>query len=239
MISTVGKAYEHKGGIVIQTTRPPADNLSDLVTVLWQDARQISPEQRRKAWALIGEIAAWAGYLTAADKDMVNSNMKINFLVQRAQQLTTAAIEQIGASQFSLSDVDMTTARLYITFLIDFCIENGVPSKQPLWELADDIEAYVYHCSVNQVCAVCRRKAGIHHVNAVGMGRNRDAINHLGMLHLPLCWGVGGHHQELHQIGDKAFLDKYHLTPIPIDERIAKIYKLHGGKTNEAERAAE
>lgn len=227
MISTVGKAYEHKGGVVIQTTRPPADNLSDQVTVIWQDRRTISPEQRSKAWALIGEIAAWAGYLTAADKDMVNSNMKINFLVQRAQQLTTAAIEQIGASQFSLSDVDMTTARLYITFLIDFCIENGVPSKQPLWELADDIEAYVYHCSVNQVCAVCRRKAGIHHVNAVGMGRNRDTINHLGMLHLPLCWGVGGHHQEIEQIGDQRFMDKYHLVAIPIDERIAKIHKLH------------
>ena len=227
MISTTGKAYDHRGGVVIQTTRPPAENLSDKVTVIWQDRRTISPEQRRKAWALIGEISAWAGYLTAADKDMVNANMKINFLVQRAQQLTTAAIEQIGASQFSLSDVDMTTARLYITFLIDFCIENGVPSKQPLWKLADDIEAYVYHCSVNQVCAVCRRKAGIHHVNAVGMGRNRDTINHLGMLHLPLCWGVGGHHQEIEQIGDQRFMEKYHLVAIPIDERIAKIHKLH------------
>lgn len=227
MISTVGKAYEHKGGMVIQTTRPPADNLSDQVTVIWQDRRTISPEQRRKAWALIGEITAWAGYLTAADKDMVNANMKIRFLVQCARQLTTAAIEQIGESQFSLSDVDMTTARLYITFLIDFCIENGVPSKQPLWELADDIEAYVYHCSINQVCAVCRRKAGIHHVNAVGMGRNRDTINHLGMLHLPLCWGVGGHHQEIEQIGDQRFMEKYHLVAIPIDERIAKIHKLH------------
>lgn len=226
MISTIGKAYDHKGGVVIQTTRPPAENLSDQVTVIWQDRRNISPEQRRKAWALIGEIAAWAGYMTAADKDMVNANMKINFLVQRAQQLTTAAIEQIGKSQFSLSDVDMTTARMYITFLIDFCIENGVPSNQPLWELADDIEQYVYHCSVNQVCAVCRRKAGIHHVNAVGMGRNRDTINHIGMLHLPLCWGVDGHHQEAHRIGDPAFLEKYHLVAIPIDERIAKIHKL-------------
>lgn len=102
MISTVGKAYDYKGGVAIQTTRPPAENLSDEVTVLWQDRRQISPEQRRKAWALIG------------------------------------------------------------------------------------------------------------------------------MLHLPLCWGVGGHHQELHQMGDRAFLGKYHLIPIPIDERIAKIHKLKG-----------
>lgn len=226
MMSTQGTAYEYKGGVVVKTTRPTEGNLSDQVTVIWQDSRTISPEQRRKAWALIGEIAAWAGYMTAADKDAINTNMKINFLVQRAEQLTTAAIEKIGASRFSLSDVDMTTARLYITFLIDFCIENGVPTKEPLWELADDIEAYVYHCSVNKVCAVCRKHAGIHHVDTVGMGRNRDAINHLGMLHLPLCWGVGGHHQEVEQIGNERFLQKYHLVPIPIDERIAKVHKL-------------
>ena len=228
MIATIGKAYDYKGGVAIKSVRPPADNLSDEVTIIWQDARLISPEQRRKAWALIGEIAAWAGYMTAADKDMVNTNMKIDFLVQRAQRLTTAAIEQIGASQFSLSDVDMTTARLYITFLIDFCIENGVPSKQPLWELADDIEAYVYHCATHQACAVCRKHAGLHHVDAVGLGRDRDEIVHVGMRAIPLCWGVGGHHQEAHQLGNERFFEKYHLEPITIDEKIAKIYKLKG-----------
>ena len=228
MISTVGKAYDHRGGIVVKTSRPPAEHLSDQVTVLWQDARTISPEQRRKAWALIGEIAAFGGYVGAGDREQLNQDMKRKFLIERVDDLTAEAIRR-----FSLSDVDMTTARLYITFLIDFCIEHGVPSHQPLWELADDIEAYVYQCSVNGVCAVCRRHAGIHHVETVGMGRDREEISHIGMLHLPLCWGVGGHHQELHQIGDQAFCDKYHLIPIPIDERIAKIHKLHGGKDNE------
>lgn len=228
MIATIGKAYDHKGGVAVKTTRPPAEHLSDHVTVLWQDARQISPEQRRKAWALIGEIAAFGGYIGAGDKEQINADMKRKFLIERVDDLTAEAIHR-----FSLSDVDMTTARLYITFLIDFCIEHGVPSHQPLWELADDIEAYVYQCSVNGVCAVCRRHAGIHHVDTVGMGRNREEICHVGMLHLPLCWGVGGHHQELHQIGDKAFCDKYHLIPIPIDERIAKIYKLKKEKAHE------
>lgn len=223
MISTIGKAYDYKGGVVVQTTRPPEDNLSADVTVLWRDAREISPEQRRKAWALIGEIAAFAGYMTNADKSQLNDDLKRKFLLDRADELTAKAIER-----FSLSDVDMTTARLYITFLVDFCIEHGVPTKQPLWEMSDDIEAYVYQCSVHQVCAVCRRHAGVHHVEAVGMGRDRGGINHLGMLHLPLCWGVSGHHQEAHQIGTRAFLDKYHLVPIPIDEKIAKIYKLKG-----------
>lgn len=221
MISTIGKAIDTQGGVVVQTTRPPEPNLSESVMVLWHDRRTISPEQRRKAWAIIGEIAAFFDYLGAGDRVQINQDMKRKFLIERADDLTAEAIHR-----FSLSDVDMTTARLYITFLIDFCIEHGVPTKQPLWELADDIEAYVYHCSINQVCAVCRKHAGVHHVNAVGMGRNRDTINHVGMLHLPLCWGVGGHHQEIEQIGNRAFLEKYHLVPIIIDEKIAKLYKL-------------
>lgn len=221
MIATTGRAFDHRGGVAVKTTRPPAEHLSDQVTVLWQDKRTISPEQRRKAWALIGEIAAFGGYMSAADREQLNADMKRQFLIERVDDLTAEAIRK-----FSLSDVDMTTARLYITFLVDFCIEHGVPTRDPLWELADDIEAYVYHCSVNKVCAVCRKHAGIHHVDTVGMGRNRDTINHLGMLHLPLCWGVGGHHQEVEQIGNERFLQKYHLVPIPIDERIAKVHKL-------------
>lgn len=221
MLQTVGQAFDYKGGVAIKSVRPPEANLSDKVIVLWSDGRTISPDQRRKAWALIGEIAAWAGYMTAADKEMVNNDMKIKFLCERADELTAEAIRR-----FSLSDVDMTTARLYITFLVDFCIENGVPTKEPLWELADDIAAYVYHCSVNKLCCVCRKHAGVHHVETVGMGRNRNEINHLGMLHLPLCWGVGGHHQEIEHIGNDAFLEKYHLTPIPIDEKIVKVHKL-------------
>ena len=223
MIITTGTAYEHRGGIAVKTVRPPAENLSDDVTIVWHDRRQISPEQRRKAWALIGEISAWAGYMTQADKDAVNTDMKREFLLTRAEKLSEAVLETFGKRPFSLSDVDMTTARMYITFLVDFCIEHGVPTSQPLWEMADDVEAYVYQCSINQVCAVCRRHAGVHHVDKVGMGRDRDAIDHIGLLHLPLCWGVNGHHQEIEHIGDRAFLEKYHLVPIPIDEKIAKI----------------
>lgn len=226
MMTTVGKAYDYKGAVAVKTVRPPAPNLSDDVTIVWQDSRTISPEQRRKAWALIGEIAAFAGYVGAGDKEQLNADMKRQFLIKHVDELTAEAIKR-----FSLSDIDMTTARLYITFLVDFCIEHGVPTKLPLWEMADDIEQYVYKCSVLKLCAVCRKHAGIHHVDTVGMGRNRDTIDHIGMMHLPLCWGVGGHHQEVEQIGNRAFLEKYHLVPIPIDERIAKIHKLKTGGT--------
>lgn len=217
MIATIGKAYDYKGGMAIKTNRPPADNLSDQVTVLWQDARIISPEQRRKAWALIGEIAAAYGYLSQ-DKTLINQNLKAEFLMARIDKLQQEAIRA-----FSLSDVDMTTARLYIDFLIEFVVANGIPTKEPLQELADDVQAYVYHCAANKVCCVCRRKADLHHVDRVGMGRNRDDMCHIGMEALPLC---REHHMEAHQHGDHRLMDKYHLVTIQIDEKIAKLYKL-------------
>ena len=99
-----------------------------------------------------------------------------------------------------------------------------------LAELAEDVQAYVYACCMNKVCAVCRRKAELHHVDRVGMGRNRDDICHTGMEALPLC---RDHHMEAHQHGDARLMDKYHLEPITIDEKIARHYKL--GKKKEAD----
>lgn len=223
MITTVGKAYDHKGGIAVKTSRPPVDNLSDSVTVMWHDAREISPEQRRKAWVLISEVAAAYGYLSAADKKQLNGDMKRKFLLERMDELTAEAIRR-----FSLSDVDMTTARLYIDFLVEFIVEHQIPTREPLAELAEDVEAYVYACCMNSTCAVCRKKAELHHVDRVGMGRNRDDICHIGMEALPLC---REHHREAHDHGDAVLMDKYHLQPITIDERIAKQHKL--GKREE------
>lgn len=223
MITTTGKAYDHRGGIAVKTSRPPVDNLSDSVTVLWHDARKISPEQRRKSWALIGEISAAYGYLSADDKKQLNGDMKRKFLLERMDELTAEAIRR-----FSLADVDMSTARLYIDFLVDFIIEHEIPTREPLVELAEDVLAYVYACCMNNKCAVCRKKAELHHIDRVGMGRNRNDICHIGMEALPLC---REHHMEAHQHGDAALMDKYHLEAITIDERIAKHYKL--GKIEE------
>ena len=224
MITTSGKAYDHRGGIAVKTRRPPVDNLSDEVMVLWHDKREISPDQRRKSWALIGEISAAYGYLSASDKEQLNGDMKRKFLLERMDELTADSIKR-----FSLSDVDMTTARLYIDFLVDFVVEHEIPTREPLAQLAEDIQSYVYACMMNKVCAVCRRKADLHHIDRVGMGRNRDDICHIGMDALPLC---REHHMEAHQHGDTRLLDKYHLEPITIDEKIAKLYKL-GKKGNE------
>lgn len=190
-------------------------------TVFLHDGRPHSRDQHGKVWALIGEIAMWAGNKASETSD-VNANMKRDFLIRRFDTLSAAAIKS-----FSMSDADMSTVSLYIQFLIDFVLENNIPTKRPIVELCEDIQQAVYSAMMHKRCIVCGRKATLHHVDRVGMGNDRREICHIGMKALPLCWGINGHHNEAHQHGDAALMDKYHLEPVVIDEKIAKVYRLN------------
>lgn len=191
-------------------------DMKDAVVFL-PDGRKRSIDQLGKAWALIGEIALWAGY-KAHESSQVNALMKRDFLLQRFDRLSAAAIRE-----FSMSDVDVSTASLYIGWLVDFVLENNIPTKRPVTELCEDVQAAVYSAMMHKRCIVCGRKADLHHVDRVGMGGDRREICHIGMRALPLC---REHHQEAHQHGDGVLMDKYHLEPVEIDQRIARAYRL-------------
>ncbi|MBQ1777035.1 MAG: hypothetical protein IIZ93_02635 [Acidaminococcaceae bacterium] len=212
-IMTTGRAMESPQGVVVYTTRPPVDNLSNEVLVYWQDSRARTLEQIRKAWALMGEIAEYQGQ----GKDDVYREQSTAFSLKH--------LEILQGELFHLSTATVSTARAFINLLIEIILEYGIPTKEPLYGLCDDIERYVYACLMNKKCAVCGKKTELHHVQAVGMGRNRHEIDHIGMLCLPLC---REHHDEAHLIGNKAFEERYHLIPIQIDQKIAKKYNLKG-----------
>ena len=207
MIATIGRVMEQPGRVVVETPRPDAQNLSEHVTVLWQDARRISPEQRRKAYALMGEIAAWSG----DTPEHVKGALKVDF---RAKTM-----EGMQKQLFSLADCDMSTARDFISFVIDFMLEYDVPSSRPLTEYAEDIEAYVYACLMHRKCAICGKKADVHHWKRLGMGANRREAIHLGMPLEPLC---RLHHQECHRMNQSDFDSKYHIIPVTATEQICK-----------------
>lgn len=207
MIATTGRAHYVPGGVMVSTTRPDVPNLSDDVDVIWHDIRRISPEQRRKAYALMGEIAAWSG----DSPENVKAALKVDF---RAKTM-----EGMQKQLFSLSDCDMSTARDFISFVIDFMIEYDVPSSRPLTEYAEDIEAYVYACLMHRKCAICGKKADVHHWKRLGMGANRREAIHLGMPLEPLC---RLHHQECHRMNQSDFDSKYHITPVTATEQICK-----------------
>ena len=185
--------------------------------ILW-DGRRISPEQRRKCYALLGEIAEYTdGIRTAETVDEQKRLLKMEFMLKR--------MEATERRMFSLADCDMSTARELITYLIDFIIANDIPTRVPLIDNCDDIAAYMYACTMHRKCAVCGKAADIHHCEGsrIGAGVDRAKVHQLGREVLPLC---RVHHTELHAMPESEFMKKYHLQKVKLDEPLCKRLKL-------------
>lgn len=185
------------------------------------DSRPVSDEQRRTCWMIIGAISEWQGQSRSeTSKDMVNMARKVDFLINE--------LGENADRLFSLSNAPMSLVAAYQRYLVRFVVENGVPTNFPLWKFIDDINDYVYASIIYRKCAVCGGYADLHHIDRVGMGRNRDDIVHEGMEAIPLC---RIHHGEAHDLGDSAFFEKYHFDGgIIIDKTICRIYKLKAKK---------
>lgn len=193
------------------------DRHYDEVEIILPDARRITAKQRAKIYCLIGEISEFVnGEKKARSVEETKEIMKWDFCLKM--------MESQERKLFSLSNVDETTATNFISYLIDFIIENDVPMSVPLVSQCEDIGKYVYACLLARRCCICGKSADLHHVDAVGMGNDRDEIIHIGREALPLC---REHHTELHSMGNSSFMTKYHIEPVKIDEKIAKKYKLN------------
>lgn len=176
------------------------------------DSRPLSDKQRRACYALIREIADYSGMGSEEAKQW----MKIKFL--------TEDLEGTADRIFSLSNASMSLVAAFQGFLIDLILAWNIPTRFPLIDMVDDIERYIYGCLAHKVCCVCGKPSDLHHVTAVGAGRDRRKIIHEGMIALPLC---REHHTEVHTIGMTAFNERYHTgTGIPLDKALCKVYGL-------------
>ena len=178
------------------------------------DSRSLSDKQRRCCYALIKEIADWSGETTEGAK----TTLKLDFLSDR--------VDAISTNLFSLSNAPMSLIADFQKYLINLILEYDIPTKAPLWQFADDINHYVYLCVIRKKCAVCGKHCDLHHLNGstVGMGNNRNEVEHLGREVMSLC---RSHHNEAHTIGQKEFFEKYHFDKgVIVDKNILKLYKL-------------
>ena len=187
------------------------------VHIIFDDGRRISCTQRRKCYALLGEIAEYTdGIRTADTVDEQKRLLKMEFMLRR--------MEATERRMFSLADCDMSTAREFITYLIDFIIANDIPTRVPLIDNCDDIAAYMYACTMHRKCAVCGKAADIHHCEGsrIGAGVDRTKVHQLGREVLPLC---RVHHTELHGMAESEFIAKYHLEKVKLDEALCRRLK--------------
>lgn len=181
------------------------------VEVRFVDSRKLSDKQRRNCYAMIREISDHMGDVPGEVKEY----LKLDFISEEALDMMDT---------FSLSNAPMSVIAAFQRWLARFIVRYEIPCKVSLLTYVDDVEDYVYSCLCYKKCAVCGRKADLHHVDVVGMGRDRTEIIHEGMRVLPLC---REHHTEMHSVGKSEFLSKYHLCDgIPADKTICKLYKL-------------
>ena len=185
----------------------------ETVEVTLTDSRSISAKQRAHAYALFRDCSLHTGHTPEEIKEL----LKYDF------------ISRTGQDEFSLSNCDMTTARLFIDHLVEFCLTYDIPCQDSLLDHAEDIARYLYLCLVHRKCALCGKRSEVHHVDAVGMGRNRKEIVHAGMRAMALC---RKHHNEAHNTGQLTFNSKYKVFGIKLDEFLCKKLKL--GRTTNA-----
>ncbi len=212
------KLRKHKGQYIISEAKFPfsaeieLENGGELeVELSIIDNRIITQSQRNFIFKLCEEFAYYSG----EDKEYWR------LLLQQFN----ANIRNIEVE--SLSKCSVEYANGLIDTIITFAIDNEIPiAKNILDENAYKFDKkQVYALILKRQCVICGQRADVHHIDAVGMGNDRAKISHIGKRAISLC---RLHHSEAHTIGNEAFLEKYHLTPVTIDKKLE--YFLKNGK---------
>lgn len=187
------------------------------------DNREISELQRHFYYALLGDIINWSG----EDKEVIDEYFHNLYWEKNCG-------EEISLKDGSANS--MSDAKKLIDYVIDFIFDNQVPVKKGYELLPRNEEHFQYECLMHKQCLVCGQHADFHHIDTVGMGNNRNEIDHTKHRVMALC---RVHHTEFHKIGITEFCKKYHLTTVGIklSEKDLKKLKVIGNYEEEINNA--
>lgn len=174
------------------------------------DPFRITDKQRRKIFALVKDIEAHTGQPMQYMREMFQNY--VSFLYGYDKRI-------------SLSNCSRTQANQIIEVTLDWIFHNNIPLAYKTSNLLKNDKAFLYWSTVNRNCVICGKPhSDLAHRYAVGKGRNRNKINHVGNQVLALC---RSHHSEQHQIGMDTFNNKYHLTDswVDVDNRLNNMLK--------------
>ncbi|MBC1307914.1 hypothetical protein HB809_09395 [Listeria booriae] len=173
-------------------------------------------EQNKKIHALIADIVrhTYNAYErekpTAFKNDCaaVKNTLKASFAIEMNldPKFSTAKLTKLGASEF-------------ISHIIEFCFQFNIPLSDTGAHMADDINRYLFLCIKYRKCAVTGRQGEIHHVDAIGAGRDRRKYDHSQSRIICLCREK---HTEAHSIGWETFSNKYHVDGITLSAQAVK-----------------
>lgn len=153
----------------------------------------ITSEQRRKIFAILNDISAHTG----ENREYLRDNLSQSF------------VQATEYEEFSLSNCSKQLAADFIEYLLSLAFELGVEFTEDPKEGLEDIDNYLRICIDKRICCICNRpNSDIHHVDAIGMGRDRNKVDDSECRKMCLC---RIHHNEYHDMGIDSFAAKYHV----------------------------
>lgn len=201
-------------GLSMRARRELIETMGSTVEVVLKEGRVITPAQRAKIYALISEIATEAGY----HRRGTDEYERLKWTLKKMY------MEKVHRKQmFSLSDCQMSMASEFLEFLIEFCFAWEIPFASRTVDAIREQPGWDYYCLKYRKCTICGNPADIAHIHAVGMGRDRQHISHVGNDVMALC---RVHHQEQHQVGIHRFMDDHKIKGLRVTPEIAKMLKL-------------
>ena len=112
----------------------------------------ISSPQRRKIFAIINDISKHTGEISEIERftltKMYCDQKDIPFMSLRQDESMPNVASKEQASEF-------------ITFLIDFCFQMNIPTRDTLLNVTEEVSAYLYLCIKHRKCALCQKPADI------------------------------------------------------------------------------
>ena len=184
------------------------------LTVLdFYEKDSITDLQRKHYFALIGDYTEYTG----TPEQAADSYFRYNFMQEQ------------GLDEYpslARNRMKKTMATELITWLIEFMVQNEIPFRKQQFYLTADTSRMLFALTMKRICWVCGKKhSHLHHYDAVQRGHDRTKIDHTKHRFMMLC---ADHHQEIHNLGNKAFCEKYILSPIKLDKKSLKELNIRG-----------
>lgn len=185
------------------------------VSVIFHEKDKISRLQQNLLYALFNDCYDYTGDSPAY--------WKMELL---KQYMISRDLPDIPSTALDVMSKNVATD--VITFAMEYMLDHGIPIKQQEWYQGADINRICFAMFMNRVCFAtgrdreyCRQandELQLAHADTVGMGNDRDEIDHIGKYAM---WLSASKHSEQHTIGLSRFLEKYHIVPIKITPHIA------------------
>ncbi|MGX7099457.1 putative HNHc nuclease [Globicatella sanguinis] len=161
--------------------------------------KDTTTDDQRKHWfALIKDISDYTG------EDSWKVILKMKYLYM----MTYDTKKEPSLARNKMKRDDVTKL---LQLVIDYCLSNDIPLRKNYLPLME--QKQLFAMTMKRICWITHKPNAelCHFEQTVGMGRNRNSIDHTRSKFMTLSHEL---HMEQHRIGEQSFCEKYNIQPI-------------------------